>query len=348
MNTDLYNCESSSIEIIYHNNNNNGDGDSSKEKLLDNKAMVTPLPSVGGAQQPTIRINITEPDKNNATQVSRIRFRKRIRLPYTINTIVCVIVTSLIILLELGYIPATKSGFYCQDPSLSYKFTGDTITATTLLVGSLVVIPLAVLFGIECVRKGSPSSICVREVWFFYKEFLTGCALVLLITEIAKALIGEHRPHFFDVCKPDTAENCTFGEYVDTYECTLSTYSRYFMSDTSRSFPSGHSSLSIFVVVFCSFIVQSRLPTIQTGRAFKPFFISILITWGLVCSLTRISDKRHHWWDVGAGMLLGVIGAIYSIVVVHRQTQRSGIPRVAMSTTTLLDIKNKDAKSEII
>lgn len=256
--------------------------------------------------------------------------------------------TSLIILLELGYIPATKTGFYCKDPSLSYQFTGDTIGATSLLVGSLIVVPLVVLFLIEIIRKGKPSNICLREIWFFYKEFLTGAALVLLLTEIAKALIGEHRPHFFHVCQPDTAENCTAGEYIENYKCTVTTFSNYFMSDTSRSFPSGHSSLSIFVAVFCSFIIQSRIPSVQTGRILKPFIISICFTWSLTCSLTRITDKRHHWWDVAAGMLIGAVGAIYSYIIIHRQVKQTSIPRVAMSTTTLLDIKNKDAKSEII
>ncbi|XP_030745960.1 phospholipid phosphatase 2-like isoform X2 [Sitophilus oryzae] len=325
--------------------------DLSDKKTDDNKAMVTPLPSVGVPSQPNVRINITDPDKANPpTQQTKLpsslRFRRRIRVPHAVNAVICVLVTAVIIFLELGYIPATKTGFYCKDPLLSYEFKGDTITATTLLVSNLLLVPLVVLFLTEFFQKRNPWQICAREVWYFYKEFITGCALVLLITEVMKALVGEHRPHFFDVCQPTTAKNCTPGEYVETYECTVTKYSNYFMSDTSRSFPSGHSSLSAFVAFFCSYILHARLSTVQTGQIFKLFTISMCVTWALVCSLTRITDKRHHWWDVGVGMLLGTVCAAYSLSMVRRKPET--MPRVAMSTTTLLDIKNKDAKSEII
>ncbi|CAH1127980.1 unnamed protein product [Ceutorhynchus assimilis] len=319
---------------------------------VDNKAMVTPLPSTGNAAQPpnSVRLNITDPEKNNAAQPasSRIRFRK-IKLAYAINATVWAIVTSCIIVLELGYIPTTKTGFYCKDPALSHSFTGDTISATTLLVSCLLVVPGLVLFLVEYLRKAAVSRLSWRDAWYFYKEYLVGSALVLLITEVAKVLVGEHRPYFLEVCQPDAAQNCTDGQYISTYECTTTKYSFYFMSDTSRSFPSGHSSLSVFAAVYFSYIIQSRLTTQKIGQLFKPFFIACVICWSLVCSLSRITDRRHHWWDVGVGMLLGALGAVYSLSIIYRHLhQNTSIPRVAMSTTTLLDIKNKDAKSEII
>ncbi|XP_050305423.1 phospholipid phosphatase 3-like isoform X3 [Anthonomus grandis grandis] len=314
----------------------------------DNKAMVTPLPS--GGHQPSVRINLTETDKSTAAQAAptRSKFRNTCRVPHTINAVLGVIVISAIILLELGFIPAIRSGFHCKDPTLSHKYTGDTIRTAFLLLGSLIIVPFAVLFLIEYLRKEPASRICYREIWFFYKEFFTGCALVLLLTEILKNLVGEHRPHFFDSCQPNTADNCTAGQYIPSYQCKESKFSRMFMADLSKSFPSGHASLSCFVSVFYSYIIQTRLPTMQTGRVFKPFLISVVLTWALVCSFSRITDKRHHWWDVGVGMLMGILTAFYSLGVIHRELRQSGIPRVATSTTTLLDVKNKNAKSEII
>ncbi|KAL1513881.1 hypothetical protein ABEB36_003222 [Hypothenemus hampei] len=312
--------------------------------------MVAPLPSTGNTAQPTVRIDITDSDKQHV-KASRIRKFPKFRFPYVVNAFLSIIVLSGIILLELGYIPATKIGFYCQDPSLSYKFNGDTVSATTLLVGNLLILPCVILCISEFLQKDSTIRICLREFWYFYKEFLIGCALVLLITEIIKALIGEHRPHFFDVCQPDSGKNCTKGQYVYSYECTLTKYTRYFMSDTSRSFPSGHSSLSFFVAIYFSFLVQMRVPTVKTGKLFKPFLISCCLTWALVCSLTRLTDKRHHWWDVLGGMMIGCFGAWYTLHIIYRRLNQNVIvvpPRLATSTTTLLDVKNKDAKSEII
>jgi phosphatidate phosphatase len=35
--------------------------------------------------------------------------------------------------------------------------------------------------------------------------------------------------------------------------------------------------------------------------------------WAMVCSFTRITDHRHHWWDVLAGFMLGAIMAIFIV-----------------------------------
>lgn len=37
------------------------------------------------------------------------------------------------------------------------------------------------------------------------------------------------------------------------------------------------------------------------------------LCWAATCSLTRITDNRHHWWDVVAGLVLGIIAGIYTV-----------------------------------
>ena len=37
----------------------------------------------------------------------------------------------------------------------------------------------------------------------------------------------------------------------------------------------------------------------------KPFLQLLWACYALFCSLTRITDRRHHWWDVLAGATLG-------------------------------------------
>lgn len=100
---------------------------------------------------------------------------------------------------------------------------------------------------------------------------------------------------------------------------------------------------------FLQYIIQTRLPTPKTGRLLKPFLISVCMTWSLVCSLTRITDRRHHWWDVLAGMVLGCIGVAYTVRLIDSKVKRMfDSTRISSSTTTLLDVKNKDATSVII
>ena len=38
------------------------------------------------------------------------------------------------------------------------------------------------------------------------------------------------------------------------------------------------------------------------------------ISFALLCSISRIIDKRHHWWDVLAGMLIGMFFAYITVI----------------------------------
>ncbi|CAH1959010.1 unnamed protein product [Acanthoscelides obtectus] len=257
----------------------------------------------------------------------------------------------LLIITEYGYIPGTKMGYTCQDPSISHKYRGEVITPVMLGVGCFL-LPLLVLVFTEILIKDSVKRMDVWNLWFLYKECLVGGILVLVLTEMAKVIVGEHRPHFLDVCEPDTAVGCSPGSFIEDYRCTSTKYKGYFVVDSSRSFPSGHSSTSVFVGIFSAYIIHSRLLTSRTGYLAKPFLISLCLSWSLICSLTRITDRRHHWWDVLAGVFLGLVGVTYTICLVRKKmdSYEDDEPptKITTSTTTLLDVKNKDATSVII
>ncbi|CAG9864225.1 unnamed protein product [Phyllotreta striolata] len=325
------------------------------QTLIDNKAMVnvTTAPSER-TSSPTVRVNVvntqqsTVSDKSPSTERSRFRLRRRFTLPVVLNSFLIIIVLSLLVLLEFGYIPGNQQGYYCEDPQLSFKYNGEIVSPLMLGVGCLT-LPFIMLLLADVLSRRSYKNIDFGLIWFYYKECTIGCVLVLLLTEVAKIIIGEHRPHFLDVCQPDNALACRAGEFMSTFRCTNPKYSRYFLTDSSRSFPSGHASVSWFTGIFSAYVIQTRLSTTHTGRLLKPFMISICFTWSLLCSLTRITDRRHHWWDVLAGAMLGTAGAFYTIRLVHNFVySNSDISKVSSSTTTLLDVKNKDATSVII
>lgn len=48
-----------------------------------------------------------------------------------------------------------------------------------------------------------------RQALYWYWEFFIGLVMVLVVTEVAKLLVGEPRPHFLDTCHPDLVRNCT-------------------------------------------------------------------------------------------------------------------------------------------
>ena len=56
---------------------------------------------------------------------------------------------------------------------------------------------------------------------------------------------------------------------------------------------------------------------------FLKFFLQLLIAqMGFLCSLSRVSDYKHHWSDVLAGLLLGVLIAVLMIDRVLRVFHR--------------------------
>jgi len=54
----------------------------------------------------------------------------------------------------------------------------------------------------------------------------------------------------------------------------------------------------------------------------KPFLQLLWACYALFCSLTRITDRRHHWWDVLAGATLG-FGVAFILIQAVSRTIRS-------------------------
>lgn len=68
----------------------------------------------------------------------------------------------------------------------------------------------------------------------------------------------------------------------------------------------------------------------------KPFLQTLCILWGVACSLSRIADNRHHWWDVMTGATIGAIFAYYYVVVVTMKFKAKNEVTTS-STKTLID-----------
>lgn len=100
--------------------------------------------------------------------------------------------------------------------------------------------------------------------------------------------------------------------YIADYECTNKQDSTFFVRDASKSFPSGHSSLSFFEAIFIMWYLQCRCPRFRSQFLLLSMQL-LCLTWACFCSVSRITDHRHHWWDVLAGSLLGVIFASLTV-----------------------------------
>lgn len=125
-----------------------------------------------------------------------------------------------------------------------------------------------------------------------------------------KGIVGEPRPHFLDTCKPKEATNCT-NQFISKFECANKNTSAYYIQDASKSFPSGHASFSFYLFVFIAWFLQKRLEDVRPSIVL--WLQTMALTWAVGCSLSRLTDHRHHWWDILAGSFIGSFIAVCSI-----------------------------------
>lgn len=93
--------------------------------------------------------------------------------------------------------------------------------------------------------------LAVRPAARWYREFVLGLGVVMFVTDAMKLLVSEPRPHFLDTCRPDAARNCSSPtEWIDDFSCTNQRDTPWTVRDSMRSFPSGHTSISVYTSLF--------------------------------------------------------------------------------------------------
>ncbi|CAH2042045.1 unnamed protein product, partial [Iphiclides podalirius] len=230
------------------------------------------------------------------------------------------IVAALVLLQEMGMFPQRKSGFFCNDPALSYPYKGDTISMG-VIISTIVACPLVVIFLTELAFHGPGQSIRDRlccsavETMLLFRGYAYGLFINLTIVEVMKAVTGFPRPTFFDICEPDAALTCNGSEFVSAFECTSQRFSAWYQMDSYHSFPSGHTSLSVYCGFFIAWYLQTRAFDWQHRTVLLvPVLQLACVGYAAVCSLSRLTDHRHHWWDVLTGTAVGVLCLLYTVL----------------------------------
>ncbi|XP_061603875.1 phospholipid phosphatase 1 isoform X2 [Phyllopteryx taeniolatus] len=241
------------------------------------------------------------------------------RMPFVVLDVVCLVLAGLPFAILTAQHKPFRRGFFCRDDSIKYLLKDDTISYQLL---GVVMIPLTVLtmiFG-ECLcvylkRLQSKSSYgsYVARVYKAVGTFLFGAAMSQSLTDIAKYSIGRLRPHFLDVCKPDwKGVNCSPGAYVEHFACTGNPT---MVNEGRLSFYSGHSSFSMYCMLFLALYLQARMRG-EWARLLRPTIQFFLIAASVYTGLSRVSDYKHHWSDVLTGLLQGALMAILVVFFV--------------------------------
>ncbi|XP_012676611.1 phospholipid phosphatase 1 isoform X2 [Clupea harengus] len=241
-------------------------------------------------------------------------------LPFVLLDIVCLVLAGLPFAILTPRHNPFKRGFFCNDDTIKFPLKEDTISYQ--LLGG-VMIPLTVLtmifgecFSVYLKRIKSKSSFSNSYVACVYKAigtFLFGAAMSQSLTDIAKYSIGRLRPHFLDVCKPDWKSiNCTGNAYIEDFTCLGD---KRMVNEGRLSFYSGHSSFSMYCMLFLALYIQARLQA-EWARLLRPTIQFFLIAASVYTGLSRVSDYKHHWSDVLTGLLQGALMATLVVFVV--------------------------------
>ncbi|XP_069078214.1 phospholipid phosphatase 1 isoform X1 [Pleurodeles waltl] len=242
------------------------------------------------------------------------------RLPFVLLDVVCLVLAGLPLgVLNLAKIKPYQRGFFCNDDSIQYLFHPSTITSTVLYTVGFTLPILSIILGetlsVYYNRLHSNAFVRNHYVATIYKAigtFIFGAAASQSLTDIAKYTIGRLRPHFLDVCKPDwTTINCSDG-YIENFVCLGD---KVKVNEARLSFYSGHSSFSMYCMLFLALYLQSRMKG-DWARLLRPTIQFALVASSIYVGLSRVSDYKHHWSDVLTGLLQGAAMAILIVVYV--------------------------------
>lgn len=154
----------------------------------------------------------------------------------------------------------------------------------------------------------------VRSFWDYHCSALgliLGLAITGAITQFTKITVGRPRPDLLARCMPITgSSDPTFGLSSDAI-CTNTNTA--IMIDGWRSFPSGHSSLSHAGLGFLSYYLAGKMHLFDTrGHAHKAWISVTPIFGAILVAISRTMDYRHHWQDVVAGSILGLVVSYFA------------------------------------
>jgi len=230
-----------------------------------------------------------------------------------------------------GLIPPVKGTFRCDDPSIKFKFEGDTVSAKLLFQVILLPIISIVFITEACMlpslgvlerfkKAGSTTA-------YVYFRYWVGMSINTIFNITLKTMASTPRPHFLDTCQPDwTQVDCQDNAGNVVFNLSLCKNSNEEgtglprLNDSMKSFPSGHSQLALFGAAFFIVYISQRKSNIFMNILNICMQIAAFLL-ALFCAYSRLVDHRHHMVDVLTGSVIGtVLGVLTALTLDFRKT----------------------------
>ncbi|CAN1297061.1 Putative lipid phosphate phosphatase 3, chloroplastic [Linum perenne] len=145
---------------------------------------------------------------------------------------------------------------------------------------------------------------CVFDLHHAILGLFFTTAITAVLTDAIKIATGRPRPDFFWRCFPDGKD--VYDQLGDVICHGIAKEIR----EGHKSFPSGHASWSFAGLGFLSLYLSGKIKVFdRQGHVGKLCIVIFPLLAASLVAISRVDDYRHHWQDVFAGSLLGLVVA---------------------------------------
>ncbi|CAM8883903.1 unnamed protein product [Rhodiola kirilowii] len=190
--------------------------------------------------------------------------------------------------------------FVGKDMMTDLKYPLKENTVPTWSVGVYGVILPVVIFVIIYIWRRDVYDLHHGILGLLYAVLITG-----IITDSIKLAAGRPRPDFFWRCFPDGIDK------YDNLGNVICHGIDSVIKEGHKSFPSGHASWSFAGLGFLSMYLSGKLKAFnRKGHIAKLCLVFLPLLAASLVGVSRVDDYRHHWEDVFAGGLIGLVVAM--------------------------------------
>lgn len=164
-----------------------------------------------------------------------------------------------------------------------------------------VLLPLGIIIVYYFIRRD------VYDLHHAILGLLFSVFITAVITDAIKDAVGRPRPDFFWRCFPDGK-----GVFHPVTKNVMCTGNKGVIKEGHKSFPSGHTSWSFAGLGYLALYLSGKVRAFDRGGhiaklciVFTPLLVAALV------GVSRVDDYWHHWQDVFAGGLIGILVASF-------------------------------------
>ncbi|XP_025809544.1 lipid phosphate phosphatase 2-like isoform X1 [Panicum hallii] len=183
---------------------------------------------------------------------------------------------------------------------LRYPLKSNTVPVWAVPIYA-VIGPIIIIVGIYMKRRN------VYDMHHAILGLLFSVLITGVLTDAIKDGVGRPRPNFFWRCFPDGVPK--FNNITTQVICHGDPA---VIKEGHKSFPSGHSSWSFAGLGFLSWYLAGKIKAFdRRGHVAKLCIVLLPLLLAAMVAVSRVSDYWHHWQDVFAGGILGLVVASF-------------------------------------